>query len=104
MDNIPSPFSTLDDDDGDNDDDLNFNSKFQEKSQGELYTIKTKFNPLKDRNVKVKYTNETCDSFTKNERKFAMNATQCDSLEGVSQKVSDSLLLLNNSHMKVFLA
>ena len=98
MDDIHSPFTTLDDD---NDDvqviDLNLNS-------GELYTIKTKFNPLKDGNVKVDYSNENCDIFTQKERKFAMKATHCDSLEDLSQKVGDSHspLLLNFSDMKVF--
>jgi hypothetical protein len=88
MGDIPSPFSTLDDDD--DDDDLNVNSKARETSRGELYSIKTNFDPLKDRNVKVEYTNENRESFTKKERKFAMKATQCDSLEDLSQKVGDS--------------
>jgi len=86
---ISSPLSTLDDDD-DDDDDLNVNSKARETSQGEIYTIKTLFDPLKDRNVKVEYTNENRESFTKKERKFAMKATQCGSLEDLSQKVGDS--------------
>jgi hypothetical protein len=92
IDDIHSPFSTLDDDD---DDvvvvDLNLNSRAKETSRGELYTIKTKFNPFKDQNVKVDYSNENRDSFTQKERKFAMKATHCDSLEDLSQKVSDSL-------------
>lgn len=86
VDNIDSPLSTLDEED----DDLDFNSKAKETSRRELYTIKTMFNPLKDRNVKVEYTNENRDSYTKKERKFAMKATQCDSLEDLSQKVGDS--------------
>ena len=54
VDNIPSPLTTLDD--NDDNDDLNFNSKAKEGSQTELYTIKTMFNPLKEQNVKVGYT------------------------------------------------
>jgi hypothetical protein len=86
---IPSPFSTLDED---NEDGLSFNSKVKETSRVELFTIKTMFNPLGDQNVKVEYTNENRDSFTKKERKFAMKAIQCNSLEDLSQKVSDLLL------------
>jgi hypothetical protein len=88
VDDIPSPFSTLDDED--DDDILDSNSVAKKNSLSELYTIKTKFNPLKDRNVKVEYTKQNRDSFTEKERKFAMNATQCDSLEDLSQKVGDS--------------
>lgn len=88
VDDIPSPLSTLD---YDSNDDLNdFNSKAKEASQHQLYIIKTMFNPIIDRNVKVQYTNENRDSFTKKERKFAMKAIQCDSLEDLSQKVGDS--------------
>ena len=89
MDDIHSPFSTLDDDDDDVVD-FNLNSGVKETSRGELYTIKTEFNPLKDRNVKVDYSNENRDIFTQKERKFAMKATHCDSLEDLSQKVGDS--------------
>jgi hypothetical protein len=89
MDDIHSPFSTLDDDDVDVVD-LNLNSRAKETSRGELYTIKTKFNPLKDRNVKVDYSIENRQSFTQKERKFAMKATHCDSLEDLSQKVGNS--------------
>jgi hypothetical protein len=89
MDDIHSPFSTLDDDD-DGDVGLNLNLRAKETSRGELYTIKTKFNPHKDRNVKVDYSNENRDTFTQKERKFAMMATHCDSLEDLSKKVGDS--------------
>jgi len=56
----------------------------------ELYTIKTMFDPLKEWNVKVEYTKENCDNFTMKERKYTMKANQCQSLEDLSQKVSDS--------------
>jgi hypothetical protein len=98
MDDIPSPFSTLDDDD----DDFNFNSKAKDTSQRELYTIKTMFNPLKDRNIKVGYTNENRDSFTKKERNFAMKAIQCESLEDLSQKVGDFFYSLQFQYERVF--
>ena len=98
---ISSPLSTLDDDD-DDDDDLNVNSKARETSQGEIYTIKTLFDPLKDRNVKVEYTNENRESFTKKERKLAMKATQCGSLEDLSQKVGDFFYSLQFQYERVF--
>ena len=100
--NIQSPFSTLDDDDCD-DDDNNLNSTAKGPSQSGLYTIKTKFNPLKDRKVKVNYSNDNCNSFTQKERKFAMKATHCDSLEDLSQKVGDFYphYYWDNSNMKV---
>lgn len=79
-----SPLTTFE---GDDDDDLNLNSNTKETSSTELYTIKTMFDPLKDRNVKVEYTTENRDKFTEKERKFAMKATPCQSLEDLSQKV-----------------
>ena len=90
-DDIPSPLSTPDDDD-EEEADLNFNFEARKTSGAELYTIKTMFNPHNNKNVKVEYTNKNRDSFTVKERNFAKKATQCDSLEDLSQKVGDSYL------------
>ena len=48
-------------------------------------------------------THENCDSFTQKERKFAMKATHCDSLDDLSQKVGDFYphYYRDNSNMKV---
>ncbi|KAF8956392.1 hypothetical protein BDZ97DRAFT_1925585 [Flammula alnicola] len=92
VDDIPSPLSSLDDDE-----DLNFNSQSKDASNTNLYTIKTNYNPSLDRNMKTEYKDKTDKTasytFTQKERKFASLADNCDSLLDITTKLRKQLHL-----------